>query len=191
VAVHAAEKEEERTSEGASSSPSTSADGVKLDKELSKITTKTAATFAPRSSTAKGKNPAQKGTVLYDIFEYQAWLALAAGGLLSFNIMFPSDEPSIARLLGMWSIWMFTIPSLRAKECMPKEKDALNVLFVITPLMNVILPFVWKSFAFIFSADVIALVAVYYWKGAFMEVYGIPLAAPGSMAPKSAPESQE
>eukprot|EP00983_Pelagomonas_calceolata_P125084 1161180-Pelagomonas_calceolata.AAC.5 len=92
--------EEERTSEGASSSPSTSADGVKLDKELSKITTKTAATFAPRSSTAKGKNPAQKGTVLYDIFEYQAWLALAAGGLLSFNIMFPSDEPSIARLLG-------------------------------------------------------------------------------------------
>eukprot|EP00983_Pelagomonas_calceolata_P125085 1161180-Pelagomonas_calceolata.AAC.6 len=70
----------------------------------------------------------------------------------------------------MWSIWMFTIPSLRAKECMPKEKDALNVLFVITPLMNVILPFVWKSFAFIFSADVIALVAVYYWKGAFMEV---------------------
>jgi hypothetical protein len=30
----------------------------------------------------------------------------------------------------MWSIWMFTVPSLRAKECMPKEKDALNLLFV-------------------------------------------------------------
>ncbi|KAF5825466.1 hypothetical protein DUNSADRAFT_9661 [Dunaliella salina] len=100
VAVQAAEKEEARASEDASSSPSTSADGVKIDKELSKITTKTAATFAPRSSTAKGKNPAQPGTALYDIFEYQAWLSLAAGGLLSFNIMFPSDEPSIPRLLG-------------------------------------------------------------------------------------------
>ena len=31
----------------------------------------------------------------------------------------------------MWSIWMFTVPSLRAKECMPKEKDALNQLFVL------------------------------------------------------------
>lgn len=86
--------------ETSSSTPSTSGDGVKLDKELSKLTTKTAATFAPRSSTAKGKNPAQKGTVLYEIFEYQAWIALAAGGLLSFNILFPSDEPDVARLLG-------------------------------------------------------------------------------------------
>jgi hypothetical protein len=54
------------------------------------------------------------------VFEVQAWLGLAAGGLLSFNLLFPTDEPSIPRLLGMWSIWMFTVPSLRAKECMPK-----------------------------------------------------------------------
>lgn len=31
----------------------------------------------------------------------------------------------------MWSIWMFTIPSLRAKECTPREKDALNILFLL------------------------------------------------------------
>jgi len=73
----------------------------------------------------------------------------------------------------MWSIWMFTIPSLRAKECLPKEKDALNILFVATPLLNVLLPFVWKSFAFIFTADVAVLLGVYYWKGVFMEVGGI------------------
>jgi hypothetical protein len=30
--------------------------------------------------------------------------------------------------------------------------------------MNVALPFVWKSFPFIFSADVVALVGVYAWK---------------------------
>lgn len=41
-------------------------------------------------------------------------------------------------------MWMFTIPSLRAKECVPTEKEALNVLFLAVPLLNVLLPFVWK-----------------------------------------------
>ena len=64
----------------------------------------------------------------------------------------------------MWSAWMFTIPSLRARDCPPVEKDALNILFILIPLLNVGLPFVWKSFPFIFSADVVALAAVYTWK---------------------------
>jgi hypothetical protein len=34
------------------------------------------------------------------VFEVQAWLALAVGGLLSFNLIFPSDKPDIARLIG-------------------------------------------------------------------------------------------
>ena len=38
--------------------------------------------------------------MLYTVFEVQAWLALAVGGLLSFNILFPSDQPDIARLIG-------------------------------------------------------------------------------------------
>lgn len=38
---------------------------------------------------------------------------------------------------------MFTIPSLRARECTDKEKDALNLLFLAVPLLNVALPFVW------------------------------------------------
>jgi hypothetical protein len=37
-------------------------------------------------------------------------------------------------------------------------------IFVQVPIMNVALPFVWKSFPFIFSADVVALVGVYAWK---------------------------
>lgn len=71
-----------------------------MEKELAKTITKTAATFAPRSSTAKGKNPAYKGSVLYNVFEVQAWLAVVVGGLLSFNLIFPSEEPNIARLMG-------------------------------------------------------------------------------------------
>lgn len=147
---------------------------ISLDKQLSKLTKQTATTFAPRAS-GKSKNPAVPGSLLYNIFEYQAWLALLVGGLLSFNIIYPTDEPSIARLMGMWSIWMCTIPSLRAKECTSREKDALNLLFVLVPLMNVVLPFVWKSFPFIYVADVAAVVGVYAWKGVWAEQYGIPL----------------
>jgi len=130
-------------------------------------------TFAPRSSTAT-KNPAVKGSLLYGIFEGQAWVSLVVGGLLSFNVLYPTDDPSIPRLLGMWSIWMFTIPSLRARECTSTEKDALNLLFVGVPLLNVILPLLWKSFGFIFSADVVSMFGVYYWKGVWKEVYGLP-----------------
>jgi hypothetical protein len=109
------------------------------------------------------------------VFEVQAWLSIVVGGLLSFNIIFPTDDPSIPRLMGMWSVWMFTIPSLRARECTAREKDALNLLFLLVPLLNVALPFVWKSFPFIFSADVAAVVGVYAWKGVWDEVYGLPL----------------
>lgn len=64
----------------------------------------------------------------------------------------------------MWSVWMFTIPSLRARECTPTEKDWLNYAFLIVPLVNVTLPLVWKSFAAVYTADCIALAAIFYWK---------------------------
>ncbi|GJP74558.1 hypothetical protein CLOP_g5117 [Closterium sp. NIES-67] len=50
---------------------------------------------------------------------------------------------------------MFTIPSLRARDCSENEKTALNYLFLVVPLVNVTLPLVWKSFAAVWSADVI------------------------------------
>jgi len=134
---------------------------------------KTAATFAPRQSGAARPNPASRGSWLYTVFEAQAWVAVAVGGLLSFNVLFPTDGPSIPRLMGMWSVWIFTVPSLRARECLPNEKDALNLLFLLIPLINVAIPFFWRSFAGVFSADVVALGLVYAYKGAWAEVYGI------------------
>jgi len=141
--------------------------GFNAEKQVSSFVRNTATTFAPRASTAT-RNPAYKGSTLYSIFGAQAWLSLLAGGLLSFNLIFPTDKPSIARLIGMWSIWMFTIPALRARECTSAEKDALNALFLLIPLLNVTLPLVWKSFPFIFSADCAAMAAVYVWK------FGLP-----------------
>ena len=154
----------ERDSASASASASTSS----FDKNLNKVVKKTATTFAPSSSgdAKKKKNPAQKGTVLYQVIEVQAYLAILVGGLLAFNVIYPSEEPTIARLMGMWSVWMFTVPSLRARDCGAKEKDALNVLFIAIPLINVLIPFVWKSFAGVFTADVLLMLGVYYSKNA-------------------------
>lgn len=71
------------------------------------VVQKTAATFAPRASTAT-KNPAVPGTALYTIFEVQGYASMLIGGALSFNLIFPSNEPDLWRLMGMWSIWMFS-----------------------------------------------------------------------------------
>lgn len=158
--------EEEESTTTSSSASTTGISDADLERNLSKFAKKTATTFAPRSSTAK-KNPAYKGSVLYTVFEVQAYLAIVVGGLLAYNVIWPSDEPSIARLMGMWSVWMFTVPSLRARDCAAKEKDALNLLFVAIPLVNVLIPFVWKSFAGVFTADVLLMAAVYAQKGVF------------------------
>jgi hypothetical protein len=71
------------------------------------VVQKTAGTFAPRASTAR-KNPAVPGSTLYTIFEVQGYLSMVFGGALAFNLIFPSSEPDIWRLMGMWSIWMFS-----------------------------------------------------------------------------------
>ncbi|KAK9001880.1 hypothetical protein V6N11_024578 [Hibiscus sabdariffa] len=100
-----------------------------------------AATFAPRASTAT-KNPAVPRTALYNVFKVQGYVSLRLGGVLSFNLIFPPNEPDVWRLMNMWSIWMFTIPSLRARDCWKNEKEALNFShFLIIPLINAIIPF--------------------------------------------------
>ncbi|KAK1437262.1 hypothetical protein QVD17_03051 [Tagetes erecta] len=142
---------------------SSTSTGVAIDKDLKKVVQKTAATFAPRASTAS-KNPAVPGTTLYTVFEVQAYASMLLGGALSFNLIFPSNEPDIWRLMGMWSIWMFTIPSLRARDCSKNEKEALNYLFLVVPLLNVLIPFFLKSFAVVWSADTVAFFAMYAWK---------------------------
>ncbi|CAM9000372.1 unnamed protein product [Rhodiola kirilowii] len=133
------------------------------EKDLKKAVLKTAATFAPRASTAT-KNPAVPGSTLYTVFEVQGYATMLLGGALSFNLIFPSSEPDLWRLMGMWSIWMFTIPSLRARDCSKNEKEALNYLFILVPLLNVAIPFFVKSFAVVWSADTAAFFAMYAWK---------------------------
>eukprot|EP00252_Welwitschia_mirabilis_P013847 TRINITY_DN3055_c0_g1_i4.p1 TRINITY_DN3055_c0_g1~~TRINITY_DN3055_c0_g1_i4.p1 ORF type:complete len:180 (+),score=28.53 TRINITY_DN3055_c0_g1_i4:155-694(+) len=104
--------EESQQSSNASSSASTETKGSSsssspaVSKNIKKTVLKTAATFAPRASSPQ-KNPAVPGTALYTVFEVQGYVSMVLGGVLSFNLLFPSNEPDIWRLMGMWSIWMF------------------------------------------------------------------------------------
>ena len=112
----------------------------------------------------QGKESRGQGSLLYKIFEVQAVLSIFVGGLAAYNVIYPSEGPTIARMLGMWSVWALAVPSLRARDCDNDEKDALNLLFIAIPLLNVTLPLVWRSFAAVFSADVLMLAGVYFWK---------------------------
>nr|GMC54037.1 protein RESISTANCE TO PHYTOPHTHORA 1, chloroplastic-like [Ipomoea batatas] len=151
-----------------SSEPNSFMDFNELIWNIEDVVQKTAATFAPRASTAS-KNPAVPGTTLYTVFEVQGYVSMLLGGALSFNLIFPSNEPDIWRLMGMWSIWMFTIPSLRARDCSKNEKEALNYLFLLIPLLNIIVPFFWKSFAVVWSVDIVAFFGMYAWKVGWLQ----------------------
>ena len=109
------------------------------------------------------------------------------GGLLAFNLIWPTDGPSIPRLLGMWSVWMMAVPSLRARDCPKREKDALNVLFLAIPVVNVALPFVWKSFSAAFTADVALLAALYISNGALDGFPDLPEEQEAGMQPPPPP----
>jgi len=162
------DEEDEENSIASKVSTAKASTGPKIDQDLKKVVQKTASTFAPRASTAT-KNPAVPGSTLYSVFEIQGYASMLLGGALSFNLIFPSNEPDIWRLMGMWSVWMFTIPSLRARDCSKNEKEALNYLFLLIPLLNVIIPFFWKSFAVVWSADIVAFFGMYAWKFGWLQ----------------------
>ena len=138
--------------------------GAGLGAEVSQLAEKAAGTFAPKASGPTGKNPAQPGTPLYNLFTVQGYASVVLGGLLAFNVLAPSEGPSMMRAFGMWSIWMLTVPSLRARDCSKAEKEVLNLLFVGLPLINVLIPLVAPNFGLVFSADVAAMAGLYYLK---------------------------
>lgn len=57
---------------------------------------------------------------------------------------FPDVDLSV-RVLGFWFVWLFTVPSLRARKPGEAEKAALNVAFLATPLISFAMPFITKA----------------------------------------------
>jgi len=105
------------------------------------------------------------------VFRGQAVFSIVAGGLLAFDkVPLYADVPIAARAFGFWTMWLFTIPSLRAVKPLgypqwgvsaAQEKKALNLAFVLTPLTTIALPFATKDPAVIYSVN-LALVAACY-----------------------------
>ena len=56
---------------------------------------------------------------------------------------FPDVDLSV-RVLGFWFVWLFTVPSLRARKPGEAEKVALNIAFLATPVVSFVMPFVTK-----------------------------------------------
>lgn len=56
---------------------------------------------------------------------------------------FPNVDLSV-RVLGFWFVWLFTVPSLRARKPRAEEKTALNIAFLATPLVSFLMPFITK-----------------------------------------------
>lgn len=48
------------------------------------------------------------------------------------------------RVLGFWFVWLFTVPSLRARKPGEAEKVALNIAFLATPVVSFAMPFITK-----------------------------------------------
>jgi len=108
---------------------------------------------------------------LKTVFRSQAAFSLVGGALLATDHMpgFP-DLPIAARAFGFWTMWLFTIPSLRAVKPMgypqwnvsgAQEKKALNLAFVLTPLTTIGLPFLTKDPSLIFDANLVAVALCY------------------------------
>ena len=66
--------------------------------------------------------------------------------------------------LSSFCVTIAAIPSIRARDCSKNEKEALNYLFLLVPLLNVAIPFFLKSFAVVWSADTVAFFGMYAWK---------------------------
>jgi len=92
------------------------------------------------------------------VFLIQSLLSIVISGMLATN-HFPGypDLPIAGQALGFWTPWLFTIPSLRARKPKEIEKQALNIAFVLTPILNIGIPFVDKDPGLIWAANVIAL----------------------------------
>lgn len=59
-------------------------------------------------------------------------------------VPFFHDVDISVRVLGFWFIWLFTVPSLRARKPGEAEKAALNIAFLATPLVSFAMPFFTK-----------------------------------------------
>mmetsp|Transcript_28203 Transcript_28203/g.90182 ORF Transcript_28203/g.90182 Transcript_28203/m.90182 type:complete len:196 (-) Transcript_28203:460-1047(-) len=100
---------------------------------------------------------------LRNVFRGQAVLCAFVGALLVYDAVpfFPNQELYI-RVLGYWSWWLFTVPSLRSiKPLAKEEKTALDIAFLATLVASVATPIFTKDLPTIWWVDFAVVAASY------------------------------
>ncbi|CAM9224579.1 unnamed protein product [Ectocarpus fasciculatus] len=99
---------------------------------------------------------------LKKVFIGQAVITTILGGLMASDQVpfFPHVDISI-QVLGFWFVWLFTVPSLRARKPGASEKVALDIAFLATPVVSFAMPFATKDPVPIYWANIATLVACY------------------------------
>ncbi|CAM9902837.1 unnamed protein product, partial [Scytosiphon promiscuus] len=99
---------------------------------------------------------------LKKVFVGQAVITTILGGAMAYDQVpfFPHVDLSI-QVLGFWFVWLFTVPSLRARKPGASEKVALDIAFLLTPVVSFGMPFITKDPVPIYWANIVTLVACY------------------------------
>jgi hypothetical protein len=95
---------------------------------------------------------------LKNLFVAQSVLA----GVISYAVVHHSIEaPLSVQALSFWTWWLFIIPSLRARKPKKEEKEALNISFLLTPLVSAIMPAFTRDVELIWWGNAAATAACY------------------------------
>jgi hypothetical protein len=107
---------------------------------------------------------------LKNLFLGQSLVAVVLSGVAAYdNVPGVDNLPLPLQAFAFWSFWMFTIPSLRARKPGKVEKKALDVAFLLTPIVSIGLPFLTKDIPTIWWANAVATGASYGYAFGFQK----------------------
>lgn len=110
---------------------------------------------------------------LKNLFVFQSVIAMVISLGMVYNAIPGVDFDLSVQVLGFWMWWLFIIPSLRARKPSKEEKDALNLAFLISPVVSLTLPVFTKDVALIWWVNAFSLL------GSYTYAYSFKSTAPG------------
>eukprot|EP00741_Cyanophora_paradoxa_P008784 tig00001374_g8501.t1 len=107
--------------------------------------------------------PPAEDNLMNKVFWVQAIITAALGFVLAAELVPQFKGDPFWGIMGGWSMWMFVIPSVQARRPTHQARWAINWSFALIPLINVVVPFVYKSFLAVYLTDVIFFLAMYWY----------------------------
>lgn len=146
---------------------------VNLERDIVNLTTKleTETDLSERQKIEESIEKKRGTLIIEKRSVMQSWLknlfvgqSILAGGIslaMVYDAIPGTPVPLPIQVLGFWMWWLFIIPSLRARKPRAEEKDALNIAFLVTPIVSLALPAITKDVTIIWYANGITTAACY------------------------------